>query len=349
MRQLAIVATMSHSGLRQNSYCKDSAKYMRIICFIYLAALLFSTSSRTLHAQSYPDRPVKIVVPYGPGGGSDIVIRAIQANVSGSLGQPIVIENKPGASSTLGTDLVAKSTPDGYTMLVVDMAILVNPSLFTKLPYDTLKDLQPVIFLASTPSIMLISSKLGIKNLKELIASARAQPGKLSYGSAGFGTGGHMASEMLKIVTGVDLIHIPYKGAGPAMADALGGHVTTMFTTTGAAKGVIESGQMIGLGITSDKRVESLGQVPTFLELGYPDINASITWGIFLPTGTAKEVIQKINSAFNMALQAPDSRQRLIDLGFMPGGGTSQAWSHEVSKSIQRWSAIVKQANIRVE
>ncbi|MEY3776732.1 MAG: hypothetical protein RIR83_756, partial [Pseudomonadota bacterium] len=171
----------------------------------------------------------------------------------------------------------------------------------------------------------------------------------LSYGSAGFGTGGHMASEMLKIVTGVDLIHIPYKGAGPAMADALGGHVTTMFTTTGAAKGVIESGQMIGLGITSDKRVESLGQVPTFLELGYPDINASITWGIFLPTGTAKEVTQKINSAFNMALQAPDSRQRLIDLGFMPGGGTSQAWSHEVSKSIQRWSAIVKQANIRVE
>lgn len=324
-----------------------SSKLTKFACVLVCTLLGAWTQAQDLGA--YPNRPIKIVVPYGPGGGSDIIIRTIQASLSVGLGQPVIIENKPGASSILGTDFVAKSNPDGYTMLVVDMAILVNPSLFSKLPYDTLKDLQPVIYLASTPSIMLISSKLGIKNLKEFTVIAKTQPGKLSYGSAGFGTGGHMASEMLKNVTGLDLIHIPYKGAGPAMTDALGGHVTTIFTTTGAAKGFIESGQMIGLGVTSDKRIENLAQVPTFLEQGYPEINASITWGIFLPMGISKEIMQKINFAFNYALQAPESKQRLTDLGFTPGGGTSLTWSTDVVKSIQRWSTIVKQANIQIE
>ena len=298
---------------------------------------------------SYPTRPVKIIVPYGPGGGSDIIIRAMQNKLAETLGQAIIIENKPGASTVVGTDFVAKSTPDGYTALIVDMAFLVNPSLFAKLPYDSQKDLIPVIELVSTPSIMLASSKMPFKNLKEFIQLAKTSPNKLSYASAGFGTGGHMASEMLKVVAGVDLVHVPYKGAGPAMTDALGGHVSILFTTLGAAKPYVESGQIIGLGITSDKRADALPQVPTFAEQGYPEVNANIVWGIFLPAGVPKEIVQKINTAFNASLQSPEMKQRLTELGFTPAGGSSAQWTSEVTKLTNNWSKIVKQANIKPE
>lgn len=298
---------------------------------------------------SYPTRPVKIIVPYGPGGGSDIIIRALQNKLAENLGQPIIVENKPGASTILGSDLVAKSNPDGYTALIVDMAFLVNPSLFAKLPYDSQKDFIPVIQLVSTPSIMLASTKMPFKNLKEFIQQAKLAPGKLSYASAGFGTGGHMASEMLKVVGGIDLVHIPYKGAGPAMTDTLGGHVSILFTTVGAAKPYVEAGQIQGLGITSDKRSEALPQVPTFAELGYPEVNANIVWGIFLPAGVPKEIVQKLNLAFNVSLQSPEMKQRLLELGFTPNGGSSQLWTSEVQNLTNNWSKIVKQANIKPE
>jgi len=259
-----------------------------------LGLFLQSSFAVDIVGNTYPSRPVKIIVPYGPGGGSDIIIRAMQNKLAETLGQSIVIENKPGASTILGTDFVAKSAPDGYTAMIVDMAFLVNPSLFAKLPYDSQKDFIPVIELVSTPSIMLASSKMPFKNLKEFIQLAKSSPNKLSYASAGFGTGGHMASEMLKVVTGIDLVHVPYKGAGPAMTDTLGAHVSIVFTTVGAAKPYVESGQIIGLGITSEKRVEALPQVPTFAEQGYPEVNANIVWGIFLPAGVPKEIVQKI-------------------------------------------------------
>jgi tripartite-type tricarboxylate transporter receptor subunit TctC len=312
-----------------------------------LGLFLQSSFAVDVVGNTYPSRPVKIIVPYGPGGGSDIIIRAMQNKLAETLGQSIVIENKPGASTILGTDFVAKSAPDGYTAMIVDMAFLVNPSLFAKLPYDSQKDLIPVIELVSTPSIMLASSKMPFKNLKEFIQLAKSSPNKLSYASAGFGTGGHMASEMLKVVTGIDLVHVPYKGAGPAMTDTLGAHVSIVFTTVGAAKPYVESGQIIGLGITSEKRVEALPQVPTFAEQGYPEVNANIVWGIFLPVGVPKEIVQKINVAFNATTQSPEIKQRLNELGFTLVGGTSDHWSDEVRKLTNNWSKIVKQANIQ--
>ncbi len=312
-----------------------------------LGLFLQSSFAVDVVGNTYPSRPVKIIVPYGPGGGSDIIIRAMQNKLAETLGQSIVIENKPGASTILGTDFVAKSAPDGYTAMIVDMAFLVNPSLFAKLPYDSQKDFIPVMELVSTPSIMLASSKMPFKNLKEFIQLAKSSPNKLSYASAGFGTGGHMASEMLKVVTGVDLVHVPYKGAGPAMTDTLGAHVSIVFTTVGAAKPYVESGQIIGLGITSEKRVEALPQVPTFAEQGYPEVNANIVWGIFLPAGVPKEIVQKINVAFNATMQSPEIKQRLNELGFTLVGGTSDHWSDEVRKLTNNWSKIVKQANIQ--
>jgi len=312
-----------------------------------LGLFLQSSFAVDVVGNTYPSRPVKIIVPYGPGGGSDIIIRAMQNKLAETLGQSIVIENKPGASTILGTDFVAKSAPDGYTAMIVDMAFLVNPSLFAKLPYDSQKDFIPVIELVSTPSIMLASSKMPFKNLKEFIQLAKSSPNKLSYASAGFGTGGHMASEMLKVVTGIDLVHVPYKGAGPAMTDTLGAHVSIVFTTVGAAKPYVESGQIIGLGITSEKRVEALPQVPTFAEQGYPEVNANIVWGIFLPVGVPKEIVQKINVAFNATMQSPEIKQRLNKLGFTLVGGTSDHWSDEVRKLTNNWSKIVKQANIQ--
>ena len=312
-----------------------------------LGLFLQSSFAVDIVGNTYPSRPVKIIVPYGPGGGSDIIIRAMQNKLAETLGQSIVIENMPGASTILGTDFVAKSAPDGYTAMIVDMAFLVNPSLFAKLPYDSQKDFIPVIELVSTPSIMLASSKMPFKNLKEFIQLAKSSPNKLSYASAGFGTGGHMASEMLKVVTGIDLVHVPYKGAGPAMTDTLGAHVSIVFTTVGAAKPYVESGQIIGLGITSEKRVEALPQVPTFAEQGYPEVNANIVWGIFLPAGVPKEIVQKINVAFNATMQSPEIKQRLNELGFTLVGGTSDHWSDEVRKLTNNWSKIVKQANIQ--
>lgn len=312
-----------------------------------LGLFLQSSFAVDVVGNTYPSRPVKIIVPYGPGGGSDIIIRAMQNKLAETLGQSIVIENKPGASTILGTDFVAKSAPDGYTAMIVDMAFLVNPSLFAKLPYDSQKDFIPVIELVSTPSIMLASSKMPFKNLKEFIQLAKSSPNKLSYASAGFGTGGHMASEMLKVVTGIDLVHVPYKGAGPAMTDTLGAHVSIVFTTVGAAKPYVESGQIIGLGITSEKRVEALPQVPTFAEQGYPEVNANIVWGIFLPAGVPKEIVQKFNVAFNTTMQSPEIKQRLSELGFTLVGGTSDHWSDEVRKLTNNWSKIVKQANIQ--
>ncbi len=322
---------------------------MKVITFIAFTVFHSMVLAAEITLNSYPSRPVKIIVPYGPGGGSDIIIRALQNKLAENLGQAIIVENKPGASTILGTDLVAKSNPDGYTALIVDMAFLVNPSLFTKLPYDSQKDFIPVIQLVSTPSIMLASTKMPFKNLKEFIQQAKLAPGKLSYASAGFGTGGHMASEMLKVVGGIDLVHIPYKGAGPAMTDTLGGHVSILFTTVGAAKPYVEAGQIQGLGITSDKRSEALPQVPTFAELGYPEVNANIVWGIFLPAGVPKEIVQKLNLAFNASLQSPEMKQRLSELGFTPNGGSSQLWTSEVQNLTNNWSKIVKQANIKPE
>ena len=316
-----------------------------IICYLFFGVYAFGESL----TENYPDRPIKIIVPYGPGVGSDIIIRSIQNKLAQNLGQTIVIENRPGASTILGTELVAKSAPDGYTALVVDLAFLVNPSLFHKLPYDSQNDFIPVIYLASSPSIMLTSTKMSFMNLKDFVKEAKAAPTKFNYASAGFGTGGHMASEMLKVVAGIDLVHVPYKGAGPAMSDEMGGHVSTIFTTVGAAKSLIESGQMLGLAITGDKRSDTLPQVPTFTELGYAEVNANIVWGIFLPAGVPKEVVQRLNTAINSTLQSQEIKQRLSDLGFIPGGGSSNYWNNEVAKSINRWSVIVKQGNIKVE
>ena len=332
--------------IRSKMKLRDIFQLGVIGIFIILVQNVFAND---LSVQAFPNRPIKIIVPYGPGGGSDIIIRAMQNKLSENLGQSIIIENKPGASTILGTDFVAKSAPDGYTALIVDMAFLVNPSLFAKLPYDSQKDFSPVVELVSTPSIMLASSKMPFKNLKEFISLAKSSPGKLSYASAGFGMGGHMASEMLKVVTGIDLVHVPYKGAGPAMTDTLGAHVSILFTTVGAAKPYVESGQIIGLGITSEKRADALPQVPTFAELGYPEVNANIVWGIFLPAGVPKEIVQKINTAFNSSLQSPDMKQRFIELGFAPVGGTSQNWTTEVIRLTNTWSRIVKQANIKPE
>lgn len=322
--------------------------FVQLIIIVSLGSIPNALAAETSTNQ-FPLRPIKVIVPYGPGGGSDIIIRALQNKVAENLGQSLIIENKPGASTILGTDIVAKSTADGYTALIVDIAFLVNPGLFAKLPYDSQKDFIPVVFLVSTPSIMLTSSKTPFKNLKEFITQAKLSPGKLTYASAGYGTGGHMASEMLKVVTDIDLIHVPYKGAGLAMADALGGHVSSIFTTVGAAKNLVDSGQMIGLGITSEKRSDALPQVPTFSELGYREVNANIVWGIFLPAGVPKDIIQKINEAFNASLQSPEIKKSLTDMGFTPIGGSSQYWSSEVLKLTNTWTKVVKQGNIKLE
>lgn len=301
-------------------------------------------------AQAFPHKPVRVIIPYPPGGGIDSMARFMAPNLGEQLGQSVIIDNRGGGNSTIGTGLVAQSAPDGYTLLLVDAALLINPSLFPKLPYDTLKDFAPVIFAGGGAMILVVHPTVPARSVKELVALAKQRPGQLSYGFAGFGSTGHMASEMLKLAAGIDMLQVPYKGAGPALAGALGGHVSMTFVAAAAGKGPIGAGQMIALALSSVRRLDSFPQVPTFAEVGYPDVNnVRLMFGVYAPAGTPKEIVGRLNAAFNQTLQTPESRLRFAEMGLVTGGGTPEAWAAEVRTSIARWAQFVKQANIKME
>ena len=317
---------------------------------LYAIAVLAVLSGWTdlAAADSYPSKPVHIVVPFPAGGAIDIIVRTSAQQLSKELGQPMIIDNRPGASGNIGAELVAKSAADGYTLLAGTSATHgANPALYTRLAYDARRDFVPVAHIAGVPNVLVVTPASGIGSLAELVQQARA--GKLSYGSAGSGTSLHLAGEMFRGAAGVDLLHVPYKGAAPATTDLLGGQITMMFNTVPVALPLIRSGKLKALAVTSPKRHFALPEVPTFAELGYPSV-VSATWvGLFAPAGTAQATVDKLAQGMERALREPAVIEALRKQGAEPQFMDAAAFGRYVDSEITRWSGVVHAAGIKLD
>lgn len=295
----------------------------------------------------WPSKSIRWVIPFPPGGAIDVIARAVGERASKTLGQPIVIDNRPGAGGNIGADIVAKAAPDGYTIMSTSIGMAANPSLYKKLSYDPIKDFSPVGVLAIVPNVLVTNTtQPNVKNVKDVIEAAKQSPGKLSYASAGTGTSIHLSGAMFTSMAQVDMLHVPYKGSGPAVADLLGGQVNYMFDSITSARPHIESGKLRALGVTSAKRNNMLKDVPTIAEAGLPGYEVSPWFGVFAPAGTPTSIIQKLNSAFVDALKQPEIQAKFEAIGAEPVGSSPQELEKLLLEETIRWTRLIKELNI---
>jgi tripartite-type tricarboxylate transporter receptor subunit TctC len=306
-------------------------------------------SSPPTQAQSYPDHPIRFVVPYPPGGGTDVIARIVQSKLQATLGQNIVIDNKGGAGGSVGTDVVAKAPPDGYTVLFTLNSHTVNPAIYARLPFDTLKDFEPVGTVASLPQILVAHPQFPANNVPELIAMAKAQPGALAYASVGVGSPGHLAGELFKLRTGTQMTHVPYRGGGPAVTDVIGGQVPLLWVSIPAAAQHVKSGKLKALGVSTLKRSAAFPDVPTLQEAGVADFEVDSWYAMFVPAKTPRAVIDKLNRALNTTLQDAEVRDKLLQQGSEAVGGTPEALGQAVNTELVKWAKLAKDANIKAE
>jgi len=309
------------------------------------AAIAISAQAQT----AYPTRPIRLIIPFGPGGGTDNLIRILEPHVSRALGQPLVIENRAGAGGIVGTEIVGRAEPDGYTLVALDSTFVINPGLFPALPYDSARDFAPVTLLARAPVVLLAHPSLPAKTLPELIALAKARPGAFSYASGGNGAPTHIVGEMLKAEAGIDLTHLPYRGTGPAMNDIIAGHVPLGVNGLSASAAHIQSGRVLALAVTGDQRAAAFPDVPTFRELGLPGVDLYTHWGVLTRAGTPEPVINRLAQTFNEAVQRPDLRGRLNDLGYVPAGTGPESYGETIRGETARITAVIRAANIRLD
>jgi tripartite-type tricarboxylate transporter receptor subunit TctC len=316
--------------------------------FRYFFLALFLATNAI--AQQWPTKPVKIVVPFSPGGFADSGARAVSDKLAARLGQPVLIENKVGASGNIGTEMVAKSAPDGYTLLLAfDGTMVINPHVFAKIPFDTLKDFQPVTKLGDAPVIVAAHPSVPAKDLRELIALAKAKPGTLSYGTSGTGNTPHLVGEMLNLRAGTDFQHIPYKGGSQAVGDAVGGQIPLVFTAIASAGQFIRAGKLKALGVTSTARVAAMPDVPTFIESGLPGFVVNSWVGILAPARTPRPIVDRLQRDLAAVLKEPDVRERFAVLGNEPVGNTPDEFAAQIKADLAQWGEIVKRAGIRIE
>ena len=299
-------------------------------------------------AQDYPNKPVRLVDPYAPGGSTSVVSRLLAQKFQQQTGQPMVVDYKPGAGSNIGSDLVAKAPPDGYTLLLGTSSLAINPHLYKGMPFDPLTDLVPVCLLIRAPNVLAVQASTPVSSLKELIAHARANAGRLSYGSSGNGATNHLAMEMLKMQAGVDIVHVPYKGGGEALQALLGGQTQLMFNPASTLAGQDKAGRLRMLAVASRKRVPDL-DLPTLDEAGLPGFEASVWFGVFAPAGTPAAVLNRINAEVNRALQDRQLREVLEKAGMEVLGGTPDELRQLLISDAARWGSVVKAANVRLE
>jgi tripartite-type tricarboxylate transporter receptor subunit TctC len=315
-----------------------------------LAALFFACAAATAAAQSCPARPIHLIVPFPPGGGNDTVARAIAQQAGPDLGQPIVIDNRPGAGGSVGAELAAKAPPDGYTLFLAGVGShAVNPNLHARLPYDPVKDFTPVTLLASAPSVLVVNPAVPARSIAELSAYARANPGKLNYASNGNGSAAQLAAAMYESMAGVRMVHVPYKGIAPALTDLLSGEVQLMFGTIVALVPHIQAGRLRALAVTSRKRSPLLPQVPTLAESGLPDYEAGSWYGILAPAGTPPEVVRALNAAMVKAVRQRDVSRRLAAEGAESIGSTPEEFGAHIQRELARVAKVVRAAGIRIE
>lgn len=306
----------------------------------------FATQAQTT---DYPDKPIRLLVPYPPGGGTDVIARIVQERFQALLGQPLIIENRGGAAGAIGTDIAAKSPPNGYTVLFTLSSHTINPAIYPKLPFNTAKDFEPVGMVASLPQILVASPDFPAKTVAELVALAKARPGTLSFASVGNGSPGHLAGELMKLRTGIEMTHIPYRGGGPALTDVIGGQVSLLWVSIPAAAQFVRSGKLKALAVSTQKRGAEFPDIPTMQEAGVPDFEVDSWYAMFVPAKTPQAIIKKLNSAINTVVREPGIQAKLLAQGSEGVGGTPEELGKVVSTELVRWKKLAKDASIKVD
>jgi tripartite-type tricarboxylate transporter receptor subunit TctC len=313
-------------------------------------AVLLGTACLAAAAQSWPARPIRLMVPYPAGGGADLLARAVAQPLSEALGQPIVIDNRAGANGIIGTDAVAKAAPDGYTLLLGNIGPnAINQALYSRLPYDCVKDFAPIAELATTPHVLAVNPSVPARSVKELVALAKAQPGQLTYASTGVGGSPHMAGELFDLMAGVQMRHIPYKGASPANADLMGGQVSMAFNTLPPLLPQIRAGKLRAIAVTTPQRVPVLPDVPTIAEGGVAGYDVSTWYGLLAPAGTPREIVSKLHAEVARVLTRPEMRAQLAEKGFFVELGTTEQFGNLIASEVAKWKKVVKTAHVRVD
>jgi tripartite-type tricarboxylate transporter receptor subunit TctC len=313
------------------------------------AGALLPATGALAQAGAYPEKPVRFIVPYPPGGGTDVIARIVQEKLGAALGQPIVIENKGGAGGSVGTELASKAAPDGYTVLFTLNSHTINPAIYPKLNFDTQKDFEPVGTVASLPQLLAANPAVPAGTVKDLVALAKSNPGSHAYASVGNGSPGHLAGELFKLRAGVQMTHIPYKGGGPAVTDVIGGQVPFLWVSIPAAAQHVKSGKLKALAVSTLKRSAAFPDVPTMQEAGYAEFEVDSWYAMFVPARTPRPVIEKLNRALNTALADPGVRQQLLAQGSEAVGGTPEELGRTVTAELAKWAKLVKDANIKLE
>ena len=325
---------------------------VRLLKFIlpFLVAVAFSAFAAASFAQTYPNRPVRLVVPFPAGGTTDILARAIAQKLSESLGQSFVVDNRPGAGGNIGSDVVAKSAPDGYTLLMGTVGThAINPGLYPKMPYDHVKDFAPVVLVAGVPNVLVVNPNVPVKTV---VALAKDKPGSINFASSGSGTSIHLSGELFKSLTGTQITHVPYKGSSPALTDLIGGQVQIMFDNLPSAMPHIKGGTLRAIALTSSKRAPALPDLPTIAESGIPSLagfEASSWFGIFAPAGTPREVVTRINAEANRALQSPEMKEKLLAQGAEAVGNTPEYFADYIRAETTKWAKVVKDSGAKVD
>lgn len=300
-------------------------------------------------ATAYPSRTVTIVVGFTPGGASDITARLLAGRLAQALGQPFIVENRPGANSNIGTEQVVRAKPDGYTLLLETIANATNMSAYKSPGYDSVRDLSPIVMVMTSPSVLVVTPSLPVKDLRSLIGLAKAQPGRLSFASSGTGGSTHLAGELLKLRAGLDIVHIPYKGAAPAMGDVIAGHVSMGFMATLGALAPMRSGQLRPIAVAHYRRLDELPDVPTMAEAGMADFEVSSWNGLAAPVGTPQPIVDKLNAEVNKILAVPEVQRQLQGLGAQAVGGSPRQFANHVQAQIQKWREVIQAARITLD
>jgi len=311
---------------------------------------LFACIATVASAQSYPNRAIRLVVPFPAAGTTDILARAAAQKLTEAFGQSVVVDNRPGAAGNIGSDLVAKSAPDGYTLLMGTVGThAINPSLYSKMPYDHVKDFVPVVLVAGVPNVLVVNPALPVNSVADLIKLAKDKPGQINFASSGSGTSIHLSGELFKTMAGVDITHIPYKGSSPALTDLMGGQVQIMFDNLPSALPQIKAGKLRAIAVTSLKRAPVLPDVPTISESGLPGFEASSWFGVLAPAGTPAPIVARINAEVNKWLQSTDARERLLSQGAEAAGGSPEQFANHIRAESEKWAKVVKASGAKVD
>lgn len=323
---------------------------MRMILGIVLSALSALGASAGATAQEYPTKPIRFIVPFAPGAGTDMIARTIAQRLNEAWGHPVVVDHRPGGTGAVGSMVVAQAAPDGYTMMMVTSSThAIAPNLHRKPPYDPVKDFAPVSLAASAPEIVVAHSSVPVASIKDVVALAKAKPGVLNYASSGTGTIGHMTGELFKLVTGANIVHIPYKGAGAAIREVLGGQVQLMFSAPAAVIPHVRSGKLRALAAATRERLPELKEIPTLAELGYPAVEASNWYGVLVPAGTPRAIVDKLNREIVRTMQLPEVKEALFRQGYNATHSTPEQFGKLIRDDLAKWKKVVKASGMELD